>query len=443
MKTLTTLFINVLKTFTNFYPFHSSRYSLALITFVIMHFTTFINSLKNQDGPLTFDNVKAALEAKKLVVKSFNKLHIVSYPKRRITLSDANPDFNDPLVRECRGVIFDSNFNVVCPGFNKFYDNETDKYLAKDDTTIEKVPELSLNSPEFAAILADENTDFSYAVDSSLVRLYHHDGRWKLATTRSIDASKTRWNSYRTFYQLFCDGCESQFSPLDWQNLPQENVYMLALVHPENRIVTPHTQPMLLHLTTFTRGEGGDWAEDLTSDLNIAKAIPFSIEKEGLTGSKLQDVVANLNWVYPGVVVRWTDEYNIVQRTKLRNPAYEHVARLRGERRSMVERYLELKTSVEKQNEFAEFLGYYPEYKAVEGSIENLARLVHQMYLDFHVHHTVRFIADKQIWNVLQELHTRFLRTREKTTLDLTRQHVHSLSFPVLSQLLVDNQTKK
>jgi hypothetical protein len=427
---------------------------LSFPTFLRMNFDTFIKTLRAttpspQSSPsspsstsLDLETVKKALESKGLIVKSFRGLNIVTYTKR-FDSDKPKIDFKDALVRECRGLIFDNDFNVVCPGFVKFYDNETDKYFMTPEQAANYVPELSLDGPEFAGIFGKSEIDLTYAVDSSLVRLYYNDGRWKLATTRSIDASKTRWNSYRTFFQLFCDGCESIFSPLDWKNLPQDKVYFLALVHPENRIVTPHTHSMLIHLTTFAKNENGVWMEDLTSDLGVARAIPFSLVKDEGTKMNLtefQEAVKQLNWVYPGVVVRWTDDSGVVQRTKVRNPAYERVARLRGERRSMVERYLELKTDADKQEEFKEFIEYYPEYKSAEQSIENLARTIHQMYLDFHVHHTIRFISDKQIWAIIQELHTRFLRTKEKTSLHLARQHINSLPFPVLAELLVDSK---
>jgi hypothetical protein len=376
-----------------------------------------------------------------LVVKSFRGLNIVSYSKRTPG-EGPQPNFADPLVRECRGLIFDGDFNVVCPGFNKFYDNNTDKCFMSETEAEGYTPELDLNTPEFEQILAREDANVTYAIDSSLVRLYHHDGRWRLATTRSIDASKTRWNSYRTFFQLFCEAAQSQMSPLDWKNLPQDRVYFLALIHPENRIVTPHTQAFLMHLTTFSKNsESGEWKEDLEHDLGISRPIPFKMLSEGeepsrMSNEEFQKAVSELDWVYPGVVVRWTDESDSVQRTKLRNPAYERVARLRGERRSMVERYLELKTDADKQSVFEEFVKYYPEYKSVEQTIENMARAIHQTYLDYHVHHTVRFVSDKRVWEIIQELHTRFLRTKEKTTLQLTRQHINSLPFPLLAELL-------
>ncbi len=416
------------------------------------HFIQFINTLKSSivgESKLEFVTVKKTLEEKGLVVKSFRGLHIVSYSKR--TGEGLQPNYKDPLVRECRGLIFDENFNIVCPGFNKFYDNETDKCFMKESDMKESdmkesevetyVPELSLDSEEFNRILEKPDLYSSYAVDSSLVRLYHYNGRWRLATTRSIDASKTRWNSYRTFFQLFGEAATSQMSPLDWKTLPQDKVYFLALIHPENRIVTPHAHSALIHLTTLSKNEVGEWHEDLSHDLGIAKPIEFSLTNEisgnKMTSKELKDVVNELNWVYPGVVLRWTDENGLVQRTKLRNPSYEHVARLRGDRRSMIERYLELKTDADKQTIFEEFTKYYPEYKSVEQTIENMARAIHQTYLDYHVHHTVRFVSDKRIWEIIQELHTRFLRTREKTSLQLARQHINSLPFPVLAELLI------
>lgn len=406
-----------------------------------MHFTHFIKDLKTQHENLNFETVKSTLEAKGLVVKSFRGLHIVSYVKRN---TEHPPNFKDNLVRECRGLIFDAEFNVVCPGFNKFYDNESDRLFLNDEEAQHFVPELSVNSDEFKAILESEHTNITYAVDSSLVRLYYHDNRWRLATTRSIDASKTRWNSYRTFFQLFSEAAQSQFSPLDWMNLDRTKVYFLALVHPENRIVTPHTQSMLIHLTTFAKPEPeGVWSEDFNSDLGIAKPIPFDTENEEkvrYTSEEFVEAVKSLEWVYPGVVVRWIDENGLVQRTKIRCSEYEKVARLRGERRSMVERYLELKTDADKYYQFEEFVKYYPEYKTVEQSIENFARAVHQMYLDFFVHHTIRYISEKRVWEIIQELHTRFLRTKEKTTLNLVRQHVNSLPFPVLSEILLENR---
>lgn len=404
------------------------------------YFTKFITSLRDSvDHSIEFECVKKALEAKGLVVKTFRGLHIVSYSKRTLP-GKPQPDFTDNLTRECRGLIFDKEFNIVCPGFFKFYDNDTDKCFMNESQRETFQAEIDLLTDSFEKILLNPETRVTYAIDSSLVRLYYNDNRWKLATTRSIDASKTRWNSYRTFFQLFDEAAKSQH--FDWMDLPKENVYFLALVHPENRIVTPHTNPLLFHLTTFCKNDNGEWFEDRTSNIGVNGPINSDMTKNSddvsrMNVEELLKSVEKLEWIHPGVVVEWKEDgCEVVKRTKIRNPAYEAVARLRGERRSMVERYLELKTDQDKQSEFQEFVKYYPEYKSVEYSIENLARFMHQTYLAFYVHHSIRYIPDICVWDMLQEIHTRFLRTHQKTTLNLVRQHINSLPFPRLAELL-------
>ena len=201
----------------------------------------------------------------------------------------------------------------------------------------------------------------------------------------------------------------------------------MGLVHPENRIVTPYQKSQLVHFTTFGKDTEGDFHE-IEEDIGIP--VPEIYNKSSI--DDLLTSVSEMDWQVPGIVIQWIEDGE-TKRTRLRNPNYENVGKLRGERRSMVERYLELKSDPSKAAKFQEFCKYYPEYQSVEQRVVMASRFVHQTYLAYFVQHSIQYIPDTRIWDVLNELHTRFLRTREKTTFNLVKSHVNSLPYPRLA----------
>lgn len=389
------------------------------------NFSNFISSLPvetdktNIDkAELTFDTIKSALILKHLKVKWYKELFIITYPKRG-SRAAADLDMDDPLVKECRGLIVNKNypFNIVCKGFDMFEDTED---IPKD-------------------ILENHNARITATIDGSYIRVYFNreTDKWCVATNRCIEAKKARWHSYRTFYDFFQDAIKESNSILDFSKLNQDRVYLFVMCHPENRIVRVYTKAMLYHIGTLDR-TSEKWIE-VQEDIGIQTPpeIKKTLFKDVVNGvDDIREHVNSLDWQFPGYVCEWTDETGKVKRAKIRNQQYEHVNSLRGDKYSMVEHYLDLRNDTIDPHLFTEFMKYFPEYSVIEDSLNMVARDVHYQYMAYYVNKNINFVQDKNMWRILAELHTRFIRTHVPTTLDIVQQHVRSMPNKDLAQLL-------
>lgn len=366
---------------------------------------------------VTFEMIKSELESKyHLKVKWFKDLFIITYPKRDSKLAD-EVDYTDPLVKECRGLIVNKNapFDVVCKGFDML---EPTEGIPTD-------------------ILTREDGKITVTIDGSYIRLYYNNemSRWSVATNRCIEAKKARWHSYRTFFDYFNDASKSADSLLDYSKLDTNRVYLFVVCHPENRIVKAYTSPIMYHIGTLDRSNG--WKEVEGDDIGIPHPPEVSRNFEGF--NSLEDVrnhVNTLDWQSPGYVAQWRTEDGTLKRSKIRNVEYERINALRGDNRSTIVHYLNLRSDKDHPERFTEFIKYFPEYSIIEDSINMVARYIHQLYMNYYVQRTIQYVPDRTSWRLLSELHTRFVRTREKTTLDIVQQYVRSMPNEELAKLL-------
>ena len=392
-------------------------------------FSKFICSLSQSEQPVnpqsddnpettqsvSFEKIKEELETKYyLKVKWYKDLFIITYPKRKSKEAE-NVDYSDPLVKECRGLIVNKNspFDVVCKGFNML-------------ESTEDIPE---------DILTREDSKITSTIDGSYIRIYYNNEfkRWSVATNRCIEAKKARWHSYRTFFDYFNDASNSPDSKLDYSKLDTNRVYLFVVCHPENRIVHAYTSAMMYHIGTLDRTD--NWKEVEGDDIGIPH--PSEVDKsyfESLEG--IRDHVNKLDWQSPGYVAQWSDGNGNIVRSKIRNSEYERINELRGDNRSTVEHFLNLRSDKDHPERFTEFTKYFPEFSIIEDSINMVVRYVHQLYLSYYVNHTVQYVPDRTCWRLLSELHTRYIRTKEATTLDIVQQYVRSMPNEELAQLL-------
>jgi hypothetical protein len=139
---------------------------------------------------------------------------------------------NDPLVKECRGLILNSadNWNVVAFPFTRFF-NEGEFQAAPIDWKTARVQEK---------------------VDGTLIIMYYYDNKWQIATRGSPDASGPvgdfPWMEKGqlvelTFNRLFWSSCEYWLQGLSKSGqFDTDYTYMWELTSPYNRIVCDYTE---------------------------------------------------------------------------------------------------------------------------------------------------------------------------------------------------------
>ena len=264
--------------------------------------------------------------------------------------SQINSDFNNEIVRECRGLIIDKECNPVCIPFFKFA-NYGEPYADEIDWD--------------SAIVEEK-------IDGSLIKVWHYGGSWIVSTNGTIFAKNASIgaedgielkasNKYATFAELFESACAN--ARLDFSSLDHRNTYMFELVSPYNRIVVPYESIDIYHIGT----RDNTTLQELEVDIGIKK--PKIYQCGNL--NDILEMASRLRYSEEGYVVK--DKH--YRRVKVKSPAYvaaHHLISGMNEKRLL---------ELFRTNELSEFLTYFPEYKphadALSAKIERLVQ-----YLD-------------------------------------------------------------
>lgn len=181
-----------------------------------------IQKLIDQHKLDTFEKVKEFFSKEpyhfKVTLDHDKNVYVMKYDQ-------VNTDFRRKASHEARGIILCKDTNkVVCYPFNKFF-NHGEKHAS--------------------------NIDWSTAVvqhkyDGSIIKLYHHNDEWHVATNGTADAKKAESFGGRTLYDLFMEASKG----LDYAKLDKNCTYMFELMHPEQVIVIRYETPKIVHIGT-------------------------------------------------------------------------------------------------------------------------------------------------------------------------------------------------
>ena len=268
-----------------------------------------------------------------IVVKEYPDLYVLNYDQIE------SPKLND-IVRECRGLILDKDYNIVSRSFDRFFnygENETGK-----DIDITKCSVYD-------------------KIDGSLIKIYHHNGHWNVSTRGTAYAESDVGGYGITFKELVYKALniktQEEFDNIfDSFNIGRNYTFIFEVTSLENRIVTHYTGYKLWILSIRNNISGNYVAfpesqfESLFSQfgIHIPKRYEFSNIDECI------EVVQNLKDLNEGYVV-----YNDgIPAFKLKSPTYLAVHRLRGGGLNP-KRICELVMI----NEQDEYLAYFPEDK--------------------------------------------------------------------------------
>lgn len=176
--------------------------------------------IDNLGTNFTQEQIKLLFKDLNVKVKFNNNLAIFNY--------NIGADFNNKIVRECRGIIIDlNNFQVVCWPFTKF-GNYYESYA--DDI-------------DWSTAIVQEK------IDGSICKLYWYDHEWHWATNSCINASEAIiQNSNRTFQDIIYSAIN--YNAIDLNKLEKTKTYIFELVSPENKVVIDYDFPFLYHIGT-------------------------------------------------------------------------------------------------------------------------------------------------------------------------------------------------
>jgi hypothetical protein len=377
----------------------------------------YLNCLENVTD---FEKSKKILEEKGLKIRSYYtnpdsdkfypELYIVKYDKQ-------NCDMSDQDVQKCRGLILSKIDNsVVCP-----------------------VPPKSISSDDFASNFnSSPNTwtiqDF---IDGTMINLFRFNGETYLSTRSCLNA-KCKWFSNQTFADLFTQCLGS--SPKKLDSLDMDYCYSFVIQHPDNTIVKKYLVPDLV-LTCVSRIN-----DNTVEFLNVHEFVEkhnldFRVPTE-FNFKRIEDIysyVNSLSETDQGVVLLKNNENGDHIRTKIRNPKYSSVRKLRGNTNNKMYLFFELRQ--QGNGAMENYLKYFEDDRVLfDGFREKLytfTQRLFQNYLDCFVNKNEKGDTIKNHKNIdfelkplVAELHANYYNTRQKTTKNTVIQYLHNMEIP-------------
>ena len=291
------------------------------------------------DEGLSFEQIKELLAGAPyhITVTEKDSLALFKY-------SQLESDWNEPICRECRGLILEKgSWKVVRYAFDKFF-NINESYAAKIDWTSAKGTEK---------------------IDGSLISLFYYKDKWCVATNGMIDAYEAILSpneKYKTYGELWEAAINSNYPDFmkdGIDDLDPNCTYTFELVSPYNKVVIYYDKPMVYHIGTRYNLN----FKEMDIDIGIQKPKSYKLEGQD---EYIRFVLEKMDPSHEGIVVR--DRY--FNRIKLKTEHYLELAH----RISLVMKGSAVNTvsifKVIKQNEQSEFLSYFPEMKKYFDSVE-------------------------------------------------------------------------
>jgi hypothetical protein len=249
--------------------------------------------------------------------------------------------------------------------FRSIVVNENNRIVSFSPPKSIQFSEFSKNENKQETIVAEE------FVEGTMINLFwvwnddNINGYWELATKSYVGANVSFYKTEEnlTFREMFMETIKT--IDFNLNNLNNTYSYSFVLQHPKNRIVVPFEKPSLylvaIYQITYLNGihkilsinmkdirEKCEW---------VLKGIKFPEVYNSNNWDELINKYASMNTPYNimGVVF-----HNLLDgtRTKVRNPNYEIVRKLRGNQPKIQYQYLLLR----KDRKIKTFLNYYPEY---------------------------------------------------------------------------------
>jgi hypothetical protein len=358
-------------------------------------------------GNKNFDDVKKSLNEKDVTVKNYNNeteenlnsLYLVVVNKE----IEENPDLTD-LQRQCNGLIFEKETNkVVAMCQNKMY-NISDLASAQTAQRVE------------------------YCEDGTMIRLYNYKDNWYTATTRCLDAKKSFWSSNKTFDDMFWEVFDRRFL----ENLDKNFTYIFTLLHKENRIVVNHKYNNLVYISRINNQTYEEDYKNIFYGFSKNIKRPVAIEEYNLNISKLE------RFDKRGILFKTYDnEKNTWNVYKYDFEMYKKIKEIRGNVPDIKYRYLEL---MKEPNSLMMLEQNYPEYmflfSVIKHSMGKLVHLVHKMYVNSHIKHTIKVEEDSKYYRTLKQLHAQYKTHKKPITFEDVEKKIVNLDKHVLKSYL-------
>lgn len=237
-----------------------------------------------------------------------------------------------PVVMECRGLILDTDYNIVSRSFDRFFN-------------LGEQPDTQAHLNWSKAVCHEK-------VDGSLIKIYNWNGVW-YTSTRGTAFAESGVNGFPiTFKELVLkalDCNEEQFQNRCDMFLDPANTYICEVTAMENRVVTRYEGYNLWFLAARNNQTGEFVGKGFVNGVGIKDIKSFKFDNI----ENCIETAKNLKDLNEGYVV-YQDNIPVC---KVKSPAYVAVHHIRGEGTLNPKRIAQLVL----MNEQDEYLKYFPE----------------------------------------------------------------------------------
>ena len=247
-------------------------------------------------------------------------------------------------------------------------------------------PEKSLNFDTFSKKY--ENIDECWMedfIDGTMINVFYDNinNTWEIATRSTVGGNIVFFNDIKNYSFFECDNQFQHYNNItfrsmffetcgannfDLNSLDINYCYSFVMQHPFNRIVTPVQTP-LIYLVKVYEIDNTSFPIVYVKEKNILELVnqpPYIFANTNVKLVNKYPFNTSLNELqiyYNNRLAPFHSVGTIIYnkdgtRTKIRNPNYEEVRKLRGNQPKLQYNYLLLK----KENKIKEFLYYYPEH---------------------------------------------------------------------------------
>lgn len=231
--------------------------------------------------------------------------------------------------------------------------------------------------------------------EGSLVKVFHHQGKWYVGTSKKPESSSVFWNSQKSFKELFFEA--NQDYPLN--NLSNKYCYSFLLQHPEN-FITFQNLPMNVIMLNKVCLESGETTRPVCENFSVNYSIQDLQENE------------NTRNVTENYIVYGKNSQGIDLRIKMLSNAYK-------KRHSLIGNQLNLKASyikAFKEEKDEEFKLELPEYKKDCDDIdEQIKELVKNLFTAYVLKYKAKqaFNINEKYTGLIKKIHEMYLKQKK------------------------------
>ena len=290
-------------------------------------------------------NLKSQLTS----AKEGSKLYLLKYKKDKLNVTNCE---TLGLIRSV--ILHENNIISFSPPKSHSYETYTDK-------------------------IGDGESNMEEYVEGTMINMFFNPQiqEWDIASRSSIGAYCSFYqDKKKTFRTMFLEAMNRL--GYEFEEFNKKYCYSWILQHPDNRIVVPFTQPNIVLCKVYEcKGLIVEEVPDaLTTRYEMPRPLNKIIDCEGKTINEIRNAFNSSTHNYTIMGAVFTDPASGC-RTKVRNPSYEYVRKLKGNSPKLQYQYYNLRQI----GAVGDFLKFYPEHK---GTFDQMRQQVHEFTFNLH-----------------------------------------------------------